>query len=172
MGQMTGLKSLRLEKGWSQEQLAEISGLSERTIQRAERGETPSLETLRALAASFELTSGQLRDLMQSSKENPPMPANDTATPIDTPVDTPAAQTRPDSPGEPLLSLAWKRVLLAGGAYIVLITWFALMQMFFGWDPELLPFIALTGAGVLATVIFTVIGKDKAGAQDGDDEAR
>lgn len=131
MGEKTGLKSLRLEKGWSQEQLAEISGLSERTVQRAERGETPSLETLRALAASFELTSGQLRDLMQTQQESPDMAANDTT------------QAIPQIANAPLLSLAWKRVLLAGAAYIAVITWLALMQMFFGWDPEILPPIAI-----------------------------
>ena len=154
-----GLRSLRLDRGWSQEQLAEISGLSERTIQRAERGETPSLETLRALAASFELSSGQLRELMQTPKESPDMVANDT---------TPAAPATPQAAQEPLLSLAWKRVLLAGAAYIALITWFALMQMFFGWDPELLPFIALTGAGLLMTFVFATVSQDAGKDKDKD----
>ena len=45
---------LRLEKGWSQEQLAEICDLSVRTIQRIERGQQPSLESLKALASVFE----------------------------------------------------------------------------------------------------------------------
>ncbi len=49
------IRKLRLEKGWSQEQLAEISGLSVRTIQRVERGQNPSLETLKSLAAVFEI---------------------------------------------------------------------------------------------------------------------
>lgn len=48
------VRKLRLENGWSQEQLAEISGLSVRTIQRVERGQKPSLETLKSLAAVFE----------------------------------------------------------------------------------------------------------------------
>ena len=48
------VRKLRLEKGWPQEQLAEISGLSVRTIQRVERGQKPSLETLKSLAAVFE----------------------------------------------------------------------------------------------------------------------
>ena len=49
------VRKLRLEKGWSQEQLAEISGLSVRTIQRIERGQNPSLESLKSLAAVFEV---------------------------------------------------------------------------------------------------------------------
>lgn len=48
------IRSLRTERGWSQEQLAEISGVSTRTIQRIERGGKASLESLKCLAAVFE----------------------------------------------------------------------------------------------------------------------
>ncbi|MBU2884209.1 helix-turn-helix domain-containing protein [Gilvimarinus agarilyticus] len=48
-------RKLRLVKGWSQEQLAEMAGVSIRTIQRIERGQPPSLETRNALAAVFEV---------------------------------------------------------------------------------------------------------------------
>lgn len=47
------LKPLRLEKGWSQEQLADIAGVSSRTIQRIENGEACSLDTAQSLAAAF-----------------------------------------------------------------------------------------------------------------------
>lgn len=40
-------------RGWSQEQLAEISGLSARTVQRVEEGAPSSLDTRRALAVAF-----------------------------------------------------------------------------------------------------------------------
>ena len=49
------VRKLRLQKGWSQEQLAHISGLNVRTIQRIERGQTPSLESKKSLAAAFEV---------------------------------------------------------------------------------------------------------------------
>ena len=49
------VRKLRLKKGWSQEQLAELTDLSVRTIQRAERGQKQSLETARSLAAIFEV---------------------------------------------------------------------------------------------------------------------
>lgn len=49
------IRKLRIDKGWSQETLAEVSGLSVRTIQRLERGGKASLETLSALAAVFEV---------------------------------------------------------------------------------------------------------------------
>lgn len=54
------VRKLRLEKCWSQEQLAEFSGLSVRTIQRIERGQKPSLETLKSLAAVFEIDASEL----------------------------------------------------------------------------------------------------------------
>ena len=45
---------MRLERHWSQEQLAEMSGLSIRTIQRIENGENAGLESLKSLASVFE----------------------------------------------------------------------------------------------------------------------
>lgn len=48
------IKEYRLAKGWSQEQLAAISGVSTRTVQRIETGQKPGLETLKSLAAAFE----------------------------------------------------------------------------------------------------------------------
>lgn len=54
------VKQLRLEKAWSQEQLAELSALSTRTIQRIENNETPSLETLGALASVFNVSVSEL----------------------------------------------------------------------------------------------------------------
>ena len=71
------IRKLRLDKGWSQEQLAEISGVSTRTIQRIERGKTASLESLKCLAAVFETEVTDLR-------EDPPM----TDTPLNDPAIT------------------------------------------------------------------------------------
>jgi len=49
------VQKLRLKRGWSQQQLAEASGLSVRTVQRIEAGEPASTETLKSLAAVFEV---------------------------------------------------------------------------------------------------------------------
>jgi transcriptional regulator with XRE-family HTH domain len=49
------IQKLRLKRGWSQEQLAQASGLSARTIQRIEAGQPASTETLKSLAAVFEV---------------------------------------------------------------------------------------------------------------------
>ena len=54
------VKQLRLQRAWSQEQLAELSGMSVRTVQRIENGDQPSLETLSALAAVFEVSVAHL----------------------------------------------------------------------------------------------------------------
>ena len=56
------VRKLRIQKGWSQEQLAQFSGLSVRTIQRIERGQTVGLESLKSLAAVFDLN---IQDLQQ-----------------------------------------------------------------------------------------------------------
>ena len=49
------VQKLRLQRGWSQSQLAELSGLSTRTIQRIESGQSASTETLKSLASVFEI---------------------------------------------------------------------------------------------------------------------
>lgn len=48
------LRLFRETRQWSQEQLAAISGLNVRTIQRVEQGLSASLDTRRALASAFE----------------------------------------------------------------------------------------------------------------------
>lgn len=54
------VRKLRLKRAWSQEQLAQLSGLNIRTIQRIERGQKAGLESLKALAAVFEVTLEKL----------------------------------------------------------------------------------------------------------------
>jgi transcriptional regulator with XRE-family HTH domain len=49
------VQKLRLKKGWSQQQLADFSGLSVRTVQRIEAGQSASTETLKSLASVFEV---------------------------------------------------------------------------------------------------------------------
>lgn len=49
------VRRLRLKRNWSQDQLSVMSGLSLRTIQRIESGQNASLESLKSLAAVFEI---------------------------------------------------------------------------------------------------------------------
>ena len=61
------VQKLRLQRGWSQEQLATVTGLSVRTIQRIERGQPASLESQKALAAVFEIDLAQLQEPAMST---------------------------------------------------------------------------------------------------------
>lgn len=56
------VKKLRDKNAWSQEQLAEYSGLNVRTIQRVESGQKASLETLKCLASVFEVNISTLTE--------------------------------------------------------------------------------------------------------------
>ncbi|WP_371374769.1 helix-turn-helix domain-containing protein [Thalassotalea aquiviva] len=49
------IRKLRLQRGWTQSQLAEMAGVTPRTIQRIEQGQNPSIETCKALASVFEV---------------------------------------------------------------------------------------------------------------------
>ncbi|MCF6457423.1 helix-turn-helix domain-containing protein [Pseudoalteromonas sp. MMG024] len=64
------MKYLRLKRNWSQEQLAQFSGLNVRTIQRVERGDKVGSETLKSLAAVYEITVSELLELI--NKETQP----------------------------------------------------------------------------------------------------
>lgn len=62
------VKSLRLSRHWSQEQLAESSGLSTRTIQRIEKGHKVDIGSIKLLADTFGL---EINDLLGDSSEFP-----------------------------------------------------------------------------------------------------
>lgn len=65
------IRKLREKRAWTQAQLAEISDLSERTVQRLEEGKPASLETLKALASAFDLDVQTLcEDDPSSTKKN------------------------------------------------------------------------------------------------------
>lgn len=70
------IRKMRLKRGWSQSQLAEMTGVTTRTIQRVEQGHRPSLETCKALASVFEV------DLSLLQSEDTSM-NNDTELKVD-----------------------------------------------------------------------------------------
>ncbi len=78
------IRKMRLDKGWSQEHLSEISGLSVRTIQRIERGQKPSLESLKALASVFEVDVTELsKKLCPPDKTTEEIPMNQEQNNVD-----------------------------------------------------------------------------------------
>lgn len=64
------VRKLRLQRGWSQEQLAALTGLNVRTIQRIERGQQPSLESQASLASVFKVDISTFSDGDESMKNN------------------------------------------------------------------------------------------------------
>ena len=78
------VKEERERRAWSQEDLAEMSGVSVRTIQRLEGGSRASLETLKCLAAVFSITvedlkKGQAMAHEQRLMNNPTLTEEDRA---------------------------------------------------------------------------------------------
>ncbi|KAB7886219.1 helix-turn-helix domain-containing protein [Poseidonibacter ostreae] len=64
------IKNLRIKKGLSQEQLAELSNLSSRTIQRIEKDNKASCESLTAIAKVFEIEVNELENIMNKKNIN------------------------------------------------------------------------------------------------------
>lgn len=56
------VRNLRNKRNWSQEHLATMCGLSIRTIQRVESGQSASLETLKSLASVFDIDISKLTE--------------------------------------------------------------------------------------------------------------
>ncbi|RTE85861.1 MULTISPECIES: helix-turn-helix domain-containing protein [Gammaproteobacteria] len=54
------IKEYRNQKCWSQLQLAEMAGISMRTLQRLEKTSTASLETIKSIAAVLEVEASEL----------------------------------------------------------------------------------------------------------------
>ncbi len=66
------VRTLRKDRLWSQEQLALVSGVDVRTIQRIESGRPASMDSLKAIAAAFELDPSALVEAQPESGSRPP----------------------------------------------------------------------------------------------------
>jgi len=72
------VKKMREERAWPQEQLAAVSGVSVRTIQRIERGDPASFESLKAIATAFKVDVRELLDAapaLHLPQERSPVPS-------------------------------------------------------------------------------------------------
>ena len=134
------LKARRLKEGWSQQHLAEISGLSDRTIQRIENGEKASLESTKALSAAFNIPSAELRIPTALSQENDHM------------------QPSVNNKFLSSVSKPWKQVAIHFGAFMFLMTWLALLQSMLGFDREVLGPIGITWGSLLALHAIIALG--------------
>ena len=133
------LKNLRVEKGWSQEQLAEISGVSARTIQRLEKGESPGMETLKALAAGFEMS---VSELQKATMEKEELAAMNTG--IISQIPKP-----------------WRVFLLHLFTFMVVITWLLAIISYFDLDKEIAGAVGLPWAMILMVHAIKNIGSEK-----------
>jgi transcriptional regulator with XRE-family HTH domain len=90
------LKNARIDKDWTQEMLAEFSGLSVRTIQRIESGSTATLESAKSLSATLELNN--YRSLMSTPEvdltRHDPLEKSEDKVQDDAPLDPPLPTPR------------------------------------------------------------------------------
>ena len=125
------LKKIRLENNWSQEQLAAITGVSARTIQRIENGHPPSLETLKALAAGFGTSVDELKGKMAETD------GGNEVSHIEKPQSV-----------APLRQ--WKSFILHILIFMGVITWLFMLNLFFPFDQEVIGSVALVWGFALA----------------------
>ncbi len=64
------VKEMREERAWPQRQLADVSGINLRTVQRLEKDGTAAFATLMAIAAAFEIDVKQLRPASGKQKKD------------------------------------------------------------------------------------------------------
>lgn len=74
------VQKLRLQRGWSQEQLAELAGLSVRTVQRIERGARANPESLKAIGAVFEVDFHRLQEPQMTPGQDTLNPSRDVSS--------------------------------------------------------------------------------------------
>jgi len=150
------LRQRRLEKGWSQEQLSDISGISVRTVQRLESGERAGLETQKILAAIFEVSLSEIKDHQNGdTKKETPMSDSHTLK------------------KEPFLNRDWKFFLLHLGILMVVMTWILALTSYFELGFDSIGWVAYLWGMFLIIHFIKVIGssdsdetKDSTG--DGD----
>jgi transcriptional regulator with XRE-family HTH domain len=71
------LLGLREARGWSQEHLAEVAGISLRTVQRMEAGRPVSANAFQAVSSAFDTQVSEL--LAKPSAKNPIAPCANNA---------------------------------------------------------------------------------------------
>src|SRR5947209_6132768 len=102
------VKDLRDKKGWTQEELAEKSGLSIRAIQRIEAGETkrPNSDTLQRLATALEIDVAELQKARWDG-----IASGTAQTPSRAPGNDETVTSMPRNPTEPTAPSRDKRKL-------------------------------------------------------------
>lgn len=115
------VRTLRLERGWSQEQLAQMTGLNIRTIQRIEGGQKAGLESLKSLAAVFEVELSELnpqqeQPVMSDASLNPAINASSESA-----AETSIGSTNDASAANQKFKHARAKVLILGARFSLII---------------------------------------------------
>lgn len=132
------IRKLRLQRGWSQSQLADMAGVTTRTIQRLERGHKASLETAKALAAVFEV------DLSLFLKEDNTMSQDSSVQSTDTRNDD--ISLKPDEQA----AMAYARNMKAFVEFLSVYLILAIIFFFtIGPAPRVLLVFGALGAGLI-----------------------
>lgn len=134
------LKKVRVEHNWSQDQLAEITGISTRTIQRIENGSPPSLETMKALAAGFNLSIDELREKLAANQP-----------------ETEAANTHDNGFSAPLKD--WKGFIIHTLILMGVMTWLLALGQYFDFDKEIIGSVAFVWGTVLVFHLVKTVAK-------------
>jgi transcriptional regulator with XRE-family HTH domain len=103
------IRILRIQRGWTQEQLAEIAGISSRTVQRAETANCASFDTVKAIAAAFETDFDQLLG-SEACRASDPGPQ--IASRADIPNSEPEIEPIPADHAKPSMRRMWTMPLL------------------------------------------------------------
>lgn len=77
------ISELRRAKGWTQERLAEASGITVRTVQRLEAGNDASLETISLVAKALDVQVGELFQSVQEPSFSQAVEGLETRTRIE-----------------------------------------------------------------------------------------
>ncbi|MEM7283134.1 MAG: helix-turn-helix domain-containing protein, partial [Pseudomonadota bacterium] len=153
------VRKLRLQRGWSQETLAELAGVSVRTIQRIERGKEPGIETAKALASVFEVPFSSLRT------GDDPMNTNDSIESSTT--ETAEALTSPSVSDDEKQAMQYvkglKEFYTHAGMYAIFLICFIALGQFS--EPKMIWGFLGWGVGVVlhGLVAYEVIGLFSAG---------
>ena len=110
------IKALRIQRGWTQEQLAEIAGVSTRTVQRAETANCAAFETVRAMASAFETDFGQL---LKRCPDSSPDPMPQIVYAADVPGSAPEIELIPADPPKPPAGRTWLPFLLSASTLVL-----------------------------------------------------
>ncbi len=104
------IKALRVQRGWTQEQLADIAGVSCRTVQRAEAAGCAAFETIRSLASALDLDFDQLLTVGTANSQ----------VQLELPPESAIVQGETDPSSPPVISYrySWARLQVAAVALI------------------------------------------------------